>query len=216
MENFKPEFVTGTSNYRVSNAQQHAKGKPHRYAFAKYMQSIGENYIERRKEGQDSILKGLRAMEEKDREETRKKFDTAYFIAKEELPLAKFDRILDLEERHNVAIGNAYRNSNQCGTFVDYIADEMAEDTRCNLDEVNFFSTLFDGATDASIIEKETLFTQYLDVKSKPDEVEVITEFLGLEAVPTADAEGIVKSIKKGFANIGKILESVFLYLNQT
>ena len=88
-------------------------------------------------------------MEEKDREETRKKFDTAYFIAKEELPLAKFERILDLEERHSVAIANAYRNSNQCGTFDDYIADEMAEDTRCNLDEVNFFSTLFDGLTDA-------------------------------------------------------------------
>ena len=60
MKNSKLEWVTGSSNYHVSNAKDHA--------FSNSMQSIGENYIERRKEGQDSTLK--RPREEKDREET--------------------------------------------------------------------------------------------------------------------------------------------------
>ena len=44
---------------------------------------------------------------------THKKFETAYFIVKEELPLRKFKRILALEELH-VELGNGYHNNNMC------------------------------------------------------------------------------------------------------
>ena len=47
-------------------------------------------------------------MNEKDVKLTRKKLEAAYFIAKEELPLTKFERILALEELHSVELGNAY------------------------------------------------------------------------------------------------------------
>ena len=49
-----------------------------------------------------------------------------YFIAKEELPLTKFERILALEELHNVEIGSAYHNNNMCGEFIDYNTDNLA------------------------------------------------------------------------------------------
>ena len=55
-----------------------------------------------------------------------KKIETAYFIAKEELPLTKFERILALVELHNVELGNAYCSNNMCGEFFDYIADDLA------------------------------------------------------------------------------------------
>ena len=45
-------------------------------------------------------------MNEKDIMVARKKFETAYFIAKEELPLRKFKRFLALEKLHNVELGN--------------------------------------------------------------------------------------------------------------
>ena len=50
---------------------------------------------------QQSRESGLARMIEKDIMLTHKKFEAAYFIAKEELPLTKFERILPLEELHN-------------------------------------------------------------------------------------------------------------------
>ena len=46
-------------------------------------------------------------MQQKDLEQTKKKFETAYFIAKEELPISKFANVLELEERHGVVFRHA-------------------------------------------------------------------------------------------------------------
>ena len=89
---------------------------------------------------------------------TRKKFETAYFKAKEELPLTKFERILALEDLHNVELGNAYRNNNMCGEFIDYIADDLALKVLQKLKNSNFHSDSWDGITDVSVSEKETKF----------------------------------------------------------
>ena len=89
---------------------------------------------------------------------TRKKIETAYFIAKEELPLTKFERILALEDLHNGELGNAYRNNNMCGEFVDYIADDLALKVLQKLKNSNFHSDSWDGTTDVSVSEKETNF----------------------------------------------------------
>ena len=43
-------------------------------------------------------------MNEKEVMLTRKKIETAYFIAKGELPLTNFERVLALEELHNVEL----------------------------------------------------------------------------------------------------------------
>ena len=70
---------------------------------------------------------------------THKKFETAYFIAKEELPLTKFERILALEElHHNIELGNAYRNNGMCGEFIDYIADDLTLNVLQKLNSSNF------------------------------------------------------------------------------
>ena len=69
---------------------------------------------------------GLARMNEKGVMVTHKKLETAYFIAKEELPLTKFERILPLEELHNVELDNAYHNNNMHGEFIDYITNDSA------------------------------------------------------------------------------------------
>ena len=45
------------------------------------------------------MLCGLEVMKQKDFEKTKKKFETIYLIVKEELPITKFSKILQLEER---------------------------------------------------------------------------------------------------------------------
>ena len=98
---FKEDWITGSTNYRSSNATDHAEGVPHKEAMKHYYKSLGKTHDEKRDHNQQSIESGLARMNEKDVMLTHKKFETAYFIAKEELPLTKFERILALEELHN-------------------------------------------------------------------------------------------------------------------
>ena len=132
-----------------------------------------------------------------------KKFETAYFIAKEELPLTKFERILSLEELHNVELDNAYSNNNMCGEFIDYIANDLALKVLQKLKSSNFHSALWDGTTDVSVPDKETIFVLYLDKVRSNREVLVKTEFLGLAKVNHAHVEGIKQSIYESFEQIG-------------
>ena len=67
-----------------------------------------------------------------------KKFETAYCMAKDELSLKTFDRILALEEFHNVELSSAYNNNNMCGEFIDYIANDLALKILQKLKSSNF------------------------------------------------------------------------------
>ena len=102
-------------------------------------------------------------MNEKDVMPTCKKLETGYFIAKEELPLTELEIILPLEELHNVELGNAYCNNNMRGEFIDYIANDSALKVLQKLKSSNSHSALWDGTTDVSVSEKETIFVLYLD-----------------------------------------------------
>ena len=67
----------------------------------------------------------------------------------------------------------------------------------------NFHSALWDGTTDVSVSEKETIFVLYLDSVRSDGEVLVKTEFLGLAEVNHAHAEEIKQSIYESFEQIG-------------
>ena len=64
---------------------------------------------------------------------------------KKKLPIVKYSSLLDLEERHCVDIGNAYRNRNSGGVFIDCISDSLADELKHKLLKVNFYSVLTDG-----------------------------------------------------------------------
>ena len=163
--------------------------------------SGGIIHVEKR-DNQSSIVSGFSRMNEKDIMLTRKKFETSYFIAKEKLPLTKFERILALEELHNVELGNAYRSSNMCGEFIDYIADDIALNVLQKLKSFNFHCALWDGTTDVSVSEKETTFVLCVDKVRSDGEVLVKTEFLRLAEVNHAHAEGVKQSISESSEEI--------------
>jgi hypothetical protein len=53
---------------------------------------------------------------------TKRKFDIAYMIATENMAFGKMARLCELQERHGVVLGSAYKNEKACATFVDYIS----------------------------------------------------------------------------------------------
>lgn len=206
MDYFNNSWIVGSTNYRPSNAVDHATSKQHKHANRVYWRKKG-NYaslIEERDADQASIHSGLAAMSKQDREKTKIKFEAAYFIAKEELPMSKYEKLLDYEELHHVDIGNAYRNSIQCGEFIDCIGSQIAEDMVKEVNNVNFYSLLWDGTTDVSVSEKETMFIKYLDTQQQ-ETIEVKTKFLALQSIPYANADGLVDSINDAFTDIGII-----------
>ena len=152
---FKEDWITGSTNYRSSNATDHAESVPHKEAMKHYYKSVGKTHVEKRDRNQQSIESGLARMNEKDVMLTHKKFETAYFITKEELPLTKFEKILALEELHNLELGNVYRNNNMCREFIDYIANNLALKVVQKLKSSNFHSALWDETTDVSLSKKD-------------------------------------------------------------
>ena len=69
----------------------------------------------------------------KDFELTKKKFEVVYFIAKEELPLSFFPKLLNLEQRHGVGLGTAYQNRSYPGKIINCISEKFANDLKVAL-----------------------------------------------------------------------------------
>ncbi|XP_047141282.1 E3 SUMO-protein ligase KIAA1586-like [Hydra vulgaris] len=113
----------GCSRLQHSSAITHAEGMSHQKAFEIFMKTRGMNLCDRieklnelqQEMRQTDILSGIQTMNSKDLDLTKKKFEVAYFIAKEELSLCLYPKIIQLEEKHGVVFGQAYKNENTCG-----------------------------------------------------------------------------------------------------
>lgn len=143
-------------------------------------------------------------LNESTRNDLVRKFQVAYFVAKEELPLTKYEKILALEELHGIQHENAYKNDRVCGQFIDYIGDELCKNLSQDLAHAKFFSVLWDGATDNSAVEQEATFALYFNPKPNGDKVEVKTSFLSLHNLKHADADGVKESIIDGLKALGR------------
>ncbi|XP_065651286.1 E3 SUMO-protein ligase KIAA1586-like [Hydra vulgaris] len=125
----------GSCRIQHSAAVDHANGLPHQGAYELAMKSKGTDVSKRndklsslqKEMPQTDILSSLKTMTTKDLNLTRKKFEVAYFIAIEELPLCVYPKILCLEENHGVEFGQVYRNKITCRTFIDYIGLRKTE-----------------------------------------------------------------------------------------
>ena len=123
----------------------------------------------------------------------------------------KYPSILKLEEMHGVDVGSAYRNDKSCGEFVDCIGKDFSNVLSKNIKNADFYSILFDGATDESTKDQECfyilLFNKCPKEKGKRDRVEVSLNFLGLHNTKSCDggstAEGIKFGIDRCFEDLG-------------
>ncbi|CAB3979843.1 zinc finger 862-like [Paramuricea clavata] len=210
---FSNAWIQGSCNLRLSNAQDHAATKCHRHAYDLYIKNLTskgelssnmENPL-RPHPSQRTLEDGFSKLNETQLEQTIKKFDIAYFVAKNELPFTVFEDLITLEKRHGVDLGDVYNNRKQCGEFIDVNAQFIAHQLNEDLTKAKFYSVLTDGSTDNSVTEKEVVYVLYFDPhsKSNPEEVEVKLSFLCLKDVKKADAEGITSAIEQSFESLG-------------
>ena len=67
-----------------------------------------------------------------------------------------------------------------CGEFIDYITNDLTLKVLQKLKSSNSHSALWDGTTNVSVSNKETIFMLYQDKVKSNEKVVVKTEFLGL------------------------------------
>jgi len=141
MKSFNEAWVRdGSKRLLLHAAIEHAESEPHKKAYDLHLKGQGlsirqrSEVIETSNPNSGGVVRGLDAMKQKDFEKTKKKFETMYFVIKEELPITKFAKILELEERHGVILGNAYRNSMSGSIMIDFIGKWLSNNLKNTLE----------------------------------------------------------------------------------
>ena len=136
-------------------------------------------------------------------ETTKRKFDTAYLIAKENMAFTKMAPLCELQERHGVNLGTGYKNEKACATFVDFISLEQQHIVVNSLAKARFFSLQLDGSTDSGNVEDEVFLVVYSDLFSTDGRIHVRNEFLTVRRPGRADAEGLFACVRAAMGYMG-------------
>lgn len=96
-----------------------------------------------------------------------------------------YPRLVVLQEKNGLDMGNFYRSDNACRRFIQAIYDDLMEKPMHKLQtNVNFFSILIDGATDVSVTENELIYVRYAQ-SGVP-----VNQYFSIENIASADAAG--------------------------
>ena len=112
------------------------------------------------------------------------KINTAYFVAKEELPFTKYKGLVQLQKKNGLEVGVTYANDTKCAEMTGVIGKLLADDVSKKLKEAHFISVLIDGASDVSGIENETIHCKMVQ------NGRAVTRLIGHKAVENANATG--------------------------
>jgi len=126
-------FIEGTENVRSSAILDHAKVRHAHSSNGSKMNApspleyapVAKAFIH---EKLDPAVK----------ERLVKKFEIAFFLAKEKLPFTKFIPLCEMEVKHGMQIGSGYKNDHACASFVNFITLDQLELLKTQLRELNF------------------------------------------------------------------------------
>lgn len=109
-----------------------------------------------------AFKKGKRLPKKKNWKDVEAKINTAYLIAKEELPFSKFEPILALQRKNGLEISPTYGNDKGCNNFVSLVSSVITEQLASQINGKRYVSVMIDGATDASGKENETVHCRFV------------------------------------------------------
>ena len=113
-------------------------------------------------------------------------------LAREGVAFHKYPASHCLAERQGVRLGSSYKRSESAKQFTYYIAEAQRSMFLQSLLQVNFFSFLMDGSTDAGNIEQEMIFVIYCKRDDKAKMMRSHTRYLALLNPTRSTAEGLI------------------------
>ena len=182
-------FVSGTGTFRKDLIKTHDRSKHHSQC-CKAQQA--------REKPTDTVMaKTVAKMNRANFEVLQKLFRTAYYIAKEKLPMAKLAGMCKLQQANGVEIKDTYINDHACREFIGAMAQTEMARTKKEIADARFVSVLSDGSTDTGIIEQEAVYVRFIrDGKS-------VTRLAACQPVKHADAAGVLDAIDDAFKTVG-------------
>ena len=194
MRNFRPAFIRGSPNIRISSVKDHAASDMHAHAMLLFKKQQSSNVVE-----YSPIARSFAqaSMDEATQDKIKKKFDISYMIAKEKMAFTKMKPICELEERHGVNLGAGYKNDHACATFVEFIAREQQEILLDALSKSNFFSLQADASVDAGNVELELYLILYFNAFAKDGTVHVCSKFFSARHLSSGTGAGLFESLKE-------------------
>ena len=200
--NYSDKWVHGADSVKTTNIRDHAKSDQHVRAMNLHKKATAKA------SGQSPtsyapIAKALNVMAEGEKEMLLIKFDLAYFIAIEQLAFAKYPKLCELEERHGVSVGTAYRNENACKEFVHYMAESSRQNLSSKISAATFFSLLMDGSTDSSNHENELILVLYCETDCADEKIHSRLSFLTVHRAKSVNAGGLFDSLQYGLRCLG-------------
>lgn len=91
------------------------------------------------------------------------KFNTAYNIAKEELPFTAFKSQIILMKKNGLSVNPTYANDVSCAQFIGLISDTLKEKTGEKIASAPYLSFMIDGDTDVSSKECEIVYARIIE-----------------------------------------------------
>ena len=203
IKNFSKAWVAGSSNQKTSNIIDHAISEQHRAAMARERAAAAKT-TNQPVTSYSPIARSLLVMDEAVQERMKWKFDICYVMAKERMSFRKYTALHELEERHGVDLGFAYKTDVSAKTFTHYIADSQRQTfLECLSASSNFYSFLMDGSTDAGNVEYELVLVQYCAKDNVAQEMRSCVRYLSVEVATKADAAGLIKCAENALRKLG-------------
>ena len=148
--------MDGSTNHKTSNVLDHARSNLHKVAMIR----LREEQAKLNNEpvtSYSTIARSLLSppLDEAVKDRLSRKFQISFVIAKECLPFTKYPALHELEEHHDVDLGQAYKTRESASKFVHYIAESQRQDLHHSLSSHHFYSCLMDGSVDKGKIENE-------------------------------------------------------------
>ena len=103
IDGFTNQYIKGSTNFRKSSVECHAKNaKSHTVAYELHIKESGKDSkklknFKHSAAGSSDVLEGISAMEKNEVARTKIKFETAYLLAKQELPLCNIRKYLNMK-----------------------------------------------------------------------------------------------------------------------
>lgn len=203
-KNFRKDWIEGSTNQRTSNLIDHATSDVHKAAMAK-MRMANSRASGESAATSTTIGRFLSSMDDETRSRMAKKFDVCYTMAKESIPFTKYPALLEMESRHGVDIGHAYRTPDSAKAFTSYIARSQRQAFLNTLSSSGsrFFSFLMDGTTDAGNQEDEMIVLLYCHKDATTQEVSPRTRYLSIHSPGKADASGLLMCVENSLKFLG-------------
>ena len=138
----KTDFLKGCTNFKKETIKKYATSNGHIRAWEK---SFAEEKTIEESQIFQTFSKINKDMQAQDQKEMEIKPNTAYFVAKEELPFSKSEGLLSLQRKNGVSINVTYANEKSCAGFVSFLL-ACLKDLIQELNSKNFFSIMADGS----------------------------------------------------------------------